>query len=75
MEHLFLGVLKEADAPASRIFDAVSRMDEEKVYRALQQIRGNRRVESENAEAKYQMLQKYARDLTVHWPARAKLTP
>ena len=64
VEHLLLGVLKETDSPASRIL-AQFRIDEEKVYRALQQIRGNRRVESENAESKYQMLQKYARDLTA----------
>ncbi len=64
VEHLLLGVLKETDAPASRIL-AQFRVDEEKVYRALQQIRGSRRSETENAESKYQMLQKYARDLTL----------
>ena len=64
VEHLLLGVLKETDSPASRILSQF-RIDEEKVYRVLQQIRGNRRVESENADSKYQMLQKYARDLTA----------
>ena len=64
VEHLLLGTLKETDSSASRILSQF-RIDEEKVYRALQQIRGNRRVESESADSKYQMLQKYARDLTA----------
>jgi ATP-dependent Clp protease ATP-binding subunit ClpC len=63
VEHLLLGVIKEGESPASRILQQ-ARVDEERVYRALQQIRGSKRVDTENAESKYQMLAKYARDLT-----------
>jgi ATP-dependent Clp protease ATP-binding subunit ClpC len=64
VEHLLLGIIKEGESPASRIL-AQFHIDEERVYRALQQIRGNQRVDSENPEAKHQMLAKYARDLTA----------
>ena len=63
VEHLLLGLIKETDSPASRILGQF-RVDEERVYRALQQIRGSQRVDSPNAESKYEMLQKYSRDLT-----------
>jgi ATP-dependent Clp protease ATP-binding subunit ClpC len=64
VEHLLLGIIKEGESPASRIL-AQFRVDEERVYRALQQIRGSQRVDSENAEGKYQMLARFARDLTA----------
>jgi ATP-dependent Clp protease ATP-binding subunit ClpC len=64
VEHLLLGVIKEGESPAARIL-ASFHIDAERVYRALQQIRGNQRVTDENPEGKYQMLQKYARDLTA----------
>jgi ATP-dependent Clp protease ATP-binding subunit ClpC len=63
VEHLLLGIIKEGESPAARIL-AAARVDEERVYRALQQIRGNQRTDSENAEGKYQMLEKFSRDLT-----------
>jgi ATP-dependent Clp protease ATP-binding subunit ClpC len=64
VEHLLFGILKEGEGPAARILQQL-RVDEEKIYRALQQIRGSQRVTDENPEGKYQMLQKYARDLTA----------
>jgi ATP-dependent Clp protease ATP-binding subunit ClpC len=64
VEHLLLGIIKDGDSPAARVL-AQYRIDEERVYRALQQIRGNQRVEGENPENRYQILQKYARDLTA----------
>jgi len=64
VEHLLLGLIKETDSPAARILSQF-RVDEERVYRALQQIRGSQRVDSPNAESKYELLQKYSRDLTA----------
>ena len=64
VEHLLLGLIKTDDAPAARILTSFH-VDEERVYRALQQVRGNQRVDSEAAEGKYQMLQKFSRDLTA----------
>ena len=39
-------------------------IDQEKVYRALQKIRGGHRVTDARAESKYRSLEKYGRDLT-----------
>ncbi|MGC4044384.1 MAG: AAA family ATPase [Armatimonas sp.] len=63
VEHLLLGILKTDDAPASRILTSFH-IDEERVYRALAQLRGSARSDSAQAEEKYQVLQKYSRDLT-----------
>jgi ATP-dependent Clp protease ATP-binding subunit ClpC len=64
VEHLLLGIIKEGESPASRIL-ASFQIDAERVYRALQQIRGNQRVTDENPEGKQGVLAKYARDLTA----------
>jgi len=64
VEHLLLGILKEGEGPAARILQQFH-VDAEKIYRALQQVRGSQRVTDENPENKYQMLAKYARDLTA----------
>ncbi|MFM7320158.1 MAG: ATP-dependent Clp protease ATP-binding subunit, partial [Armatimonadota bacterium] len=63
VEHLLLAVLKEGESPSARIL-AQFRLDEERIYRALQQIRGSRRADTETAEEQYQTLRKYSRDLT-----------
>jgi len=39
-------------------------IDQEKVYRALQKLRGGHRVTDTRAESKYRSLEKYGRDLT-----------
>lgn len=64
VEHLLLGIIKEGESPAARIL-ASFHIDAERIYRALQQVRGNQRVTDENPESKHQMLAKYARDLTA----------
>ena len=64
VEHLLLGIIKETDAPAAKILTA-ARITEEQIYRALQQIRGDRRVTDAAPEGKYQLLEKYTRDLTA----------
>ena len=63
VEHLLLGLIKEADGGAARLLKA-QRVDEEKVYRSLQNVRGNARVTDENPEEKYRMLERFSRDLT-----------
>ncbi len=63
VEHLLLGILKTDDSPAARILTGVH-IDEERVYRALAQIRGAARSDSAQGEEKYQVLQKFSRDLT-----------
>ena len=63
VEHLLLGLVKEANGGAARILKHYG-VDEEKVYRALQEIRGNARVTDERPEEKYRMLERFSRDLT-----------
>ena len=64
VEHLLLGLVKEGDGGAARILKQYG-VDEEKVYKALQTIRGNSRVTDENPEEKYRMLERFSRDLTM----------
>jgi ATP-dependent Clp protease ATP-binding subunit ClpC len=62
-EHLFIALASEREGAAARILREVG-VDEEKIYRALAEIRGTQRVTDPQAESKYQILQKYSIDLT-----------
>ena len=64
VEHLLLGLVKEGEGGAARILKAQG-VDEEKLYRALQAVRGSARVTDENPEEKYRMLERFSRDLTA----------
>ena len=64
VEHLLLGLVKEGDGGAARLLKQQG-VDEEKLYRALQAVRGNSRVTDENPEEKYRMLDRFSRDLTA----------
>ena len=63
-EHLLLGTVKTQDGDAVAIFQEFG-IDEEKVYKALLQVRGTARVTDSRAETKYRALDKYAIDLTA----------
>ncbi len=63
VEHLLLGLIKEGDGGAARLLKQQN-IDEEKVYKALQAVRGSSRVTDENPEEKYRMLERFSRDLT-----------
>ncbi|MDP6823925.1 MAG: AAA family ATPase [Dehalococcoidia bacterium] len=62
-EHLLLAVAEETSGDSARIFEEVN-LTKEKVYQALQEIRGRNRVMSESAEQRYQALDQYGTDLT-----------
>jgi len=64
VEHLLLGLISEGDGGAARLLKQYN-VDEEKVYKALQGVRGNSRVTDENPEEKYRMLERFSRDLTA----------
>ena len=64
VEHLLLALLKEGEGGAARLLKQRG-VDEEKLYRALQSVRGNSRVTDENPEEKYRMLERFSRDLTA----------
>ncbi len=62
-EHLFLALLKEGTNDASRILKA-NGVTEDYVLKALMNIRGSQRVTDPQPEGKYQVLEKYALDIT-----------
>ncbi len=62
-EHLFLAFLKETSSEAYRILKD-NGVDEEKVLQALMSIRGSQRITDPEPEGKYQVLERYARDIT-----------
>lgn len=63
-EHLFLAILKERSTDAGRILKE-NGVDEEIILNALMEIRGSQRVTDQEPEGKYQVLEKYARDITA----------
>ncbi|HKX17386.1 MAG TPA: ATP-dependent chaperone ClpB [bacterium] len=62
-EHLLLGVVADRNTGAGRLL-AQAGVDREKIYAALQTIRGGQRVTDQAPESKYQALERYGKDLT-----------
>ncbi len=62
-EHIFLAMLKDGFSEAGRILGQ-NGMTEELVLKALMAIRGTHRVTDPQPEGKYQVLERYARDIT-----------
>jgi ATP-dependent Clp protease ATP-binding subunit ClpC len=62
-EHIFVAIAGEGSGEAYNILRRFG-VDKEKVYSALQKLRGGHRVTDARAESKYRSLQKYGRDLT-----------
>ncbi len=63
-EHLFLAMLAQSGSEASRILRS-NGVTEDAVLKALAGVRGSQRVTDPEPEGKYQVLEKYARDLTA----------
>ena len=62
-EHLLIAMAGEVKGEAAAILHRFG-IDQEKVYSALQKLRGGHRVTDARAESKYRSLEKYGRDLT-----------
>ncbi len=62
-EHLLIAMSGEEKGEAANILHSAG-VNQEKVYRALQDIRGKHRVTDARAESHYRSLAKYSRDLT-----------
>ena len=62
-EHLLVAMAAEEKGEAAGVLHRLG-IDQEKVYRALQKLRGGHRVTDARAESKYRSLEKYGRDLT-----------
>ncbi len=62
-EHILLGIIEQKGDTASQFLTGLG-VTADAVMQALQDIRGSQRVTDPNAEATYDALQKYSRDLT-----------
>ena len=62
VEHLFLGLLETVRGGVKTLFDTY-RITKENVLKALQAVRGNQRVTTDNPEGTYDALEKYGTDL------------
>ena len=62
-EHLLIAIAGDDRGESAAILKEFG-IDREKIYKALQDIRGGHRVDSPTAESKYRSLEKYGRDLT-----------
>ncbi|MFZ5879241.1 MAG: ATP-dependent Clp protease ATP-binding subunit [Chloroflexota bacterium] len=62
-EHIFLAILTERNTPAARILESAG-LTRDRVYEAIQDMRGGQRVTDPQAESRYRTLEKYSRDLT-----------
>jgi len=72
VEHMLLGILATNDATAKLLKD--QGVNEKDLKKAITELRGNSRVTDQNAEATYQALNKYARNLN-EYAESGKLDP
>lgn len=73
VEHIFIALLKEKGTPSETVFRRFG-VTLEKFMEALQKVRSNQRIESQDPEATYDSLKKYGRDL-VEMAKAGKLDP
>ena len=62
VEHLFLAMIDQPDSSLRGLFQS-ARIQREEVMQALQEVRGNQRVTSDNPEDTYEALEKFGTDL------------
>jgi len=73
VEHLYLALLNEKGTPSQRIFQRYG-IHRENFLEALNKVRGNQRITSQNPEDTYNVLKKYGREL-VEMASQGKLDP
>ena len=73
VEHLYLALLDERNTPSAAVFKRYG-ITKDKFLNALNKVRGNQRVTSQNPEENYDALNKYGRDL-VEMAREGKLDP
>lgn len=72
-EHLFIAMFEVNSLPVNKVMSRFG-FTKEKIYSALQDIRGNQRITGDNAESNYDVLKKYTRDFS-DMAAQGKLDP
>jgi len=73
VDHILIAMAGEHQGKAANILNNVG-IDQEKLYRALQVIRGSQRVTDSTPESKYRILERYGYDLT-EMARQGKLEP
>ena len=73
VEHLYMALLDERNTASAQILKR-NGVDKDRFLQALNQVRGNQRVTSQNPEENYDALNKYGRDL-VEMARDGKLDP
>ncbi len=73
VEHLLIAIADDKDGESAHILSEFN-VDKERLYQAIQEIRGGPRVDSPTAESKYGALEKYSVDLT-EMARQGKLDP
>jgi ATP-dependent Clp protease ATP-binding subunit ClpB len=72
VEHILLGILSTSDKPSTLLKD--SGVNEKDLKKAIKELRGDNKVTDQNAEATYNALNKYARNLN-EYAESGKLDP
>ena len=72
VEHLLLALLEDTGAAGRALKENQATGD--RVLKALQEVRGNQRITTQNPEGTYESLKKYGRDLT-EMASKGKLDP
>ena len=62
-EHLLLGIINSKDSDIKRIIEKYQ-LDENKILNAMKSIRGDKKVDSKNADEDFKILEKFSIDLT-----------
>jgi ATP-dependent Clp protease ATP-binding subunit ClpC len=63
-EHMLLAITEEREGETAKLLKEFG-ITREKIYQALQSIRGSQRVTDQDAENKYMALERFARDITA----------
>ena len=63
-EHIMLAIAEEREGETGKILREFG-ITKEKVFQALQSMRGSQRVTDQDAESKYMALERFARDITA----------
>ena len=63
VEHLLIAIADESEGEAAQILRGLG-VDKERLYQALQEVRGGARVDTPTAESRYGALEKYSVDLS-----------
>ncbi len=64
VEHLFLGLLEMPNRALQEVFRTFG-LEKNRFLQALEQVRGNQRVTSDNPESTYDVLEKYGQELVA----------